>query len=301
MVGLAAAGLTHQRQRFAGVDVEAHFLDGMHAVRDPAKEVVAHVEARGQFFHAQHRFVVARRVLFARFAHFAQSVAFQHGLRRAQRQVAARQAAQARHRRQQRAGVRMLGRVEDLIHRALLDLLAAQHHHHVVGHFRHHAHVVGDEDHGRAQVALQFADGVQDLRLDGDVQRGGRLIGDQQARLARQRHRDHHALAHAARQLVRIAVQHLFGVGQAHFLQQLAGRLARARARQLLVQHDGLDDLVADGEHRVQRGHRLLEDHRDVVAADGAHVFIRRRGQVDLARSAPSRNRIWPVAMRPLV
>ena len=34
----------------------------------------------------------------------------------------------------------------------------------------------------------------------------------------------------------------------------------------------GLGDLLADREERVQRGHRLLEDHRDVVAADRLHL-----------------------------
>ncbi|MNK98933.1 hypothetical protein D3C87_1193120 [compost metagenome] len=200
-------------------------------MRRAAEQVVADVKARGQLVHAQHGLVIARRVLLAGFTHLAQRVAFQHRLRRAQRQVAARQAAQARHRGQQRARVRMLGRVEDLVDAALFDLLAAQHHHHVVGHLRHHAHVMRDEDDGRAQVALQFADGVQDLRLDGDVQRSGGLVRDQQARLARQRHRDHHALAHAARQLVRIAVQQLRRVRQTHFFKQLASRLAGRRSR----------------------------------------------------------------------
>ena len=50
-----------------------------------------------------------------------------------------------------------------------------------------------------------IAQQLEDLRLDGDVERGGRLVGDEQLRLAGQRHRDHHALAHAARELVRIA------------------------------------------------------------------------------------------------
>ena len=55
----------------------------------------------------------------------------------------------------------------------------------------------------RAQRAHQ----LQDLRLDGDVERGGGLVGDQEPRVAGQRHRDHHALAHAARELVRIVVR----------------------------------------------------------------------------------------------
>ena len=45
----------------------------------------------------------------------------------------------------------------------------------------------------------------EDLRLHGDVERGGRLVGDQQVGLVGERHRDHHALALAAGELMRIA------------------------------------------------------------------------------------------------
>ncbi len=40
---------------------------------------------------------------------------------------------------------------------------------------------------------------IEDLRLDGDVERGGRLVGDQQFRLAGERDGNGNALAHAAR------------------------------------------------------------------------------------------------------
>ena len=39
---------------------------------------------------------------------------------------------------------------------------------------------------------------VEDLRLHRDIERRGRLVGDQQPRLARDRDRDRHPLAHAA-------------------------------------------------------------------------------------------------------
>src|SRR6185312_15922311 len=42
----------------------------------------------------------------------------------------------------------------------------------------------------------------------------------------------------------------------------------------------GLRNLVANGEHRVQRGHWLLEDHGDPVPADVAHPGGREREQV---------------------
>ena len=121
-------------------------------------------------------------------------------------------------------------RREDLLDRALLDLLAAPHHEHAVGDLGDDAHVVGDEHHRHPHLVLQQSDQRQDLRLDRDVERGGRLVGDQQARAARQRHRDHHPLAHAARELMRIARQHLRRFRDAHQLEH-AQRLGVARQR----------------------------------------------------------------------
>ena len=45
----------------------------------------------------------------------------------------------------------------------------------------HDAEIVRDQDHGGAGALLQLQHQVEDLRLDGDVERGGRLVGDQQA------------------------------------------------------------------------------------------------------------------------
>ena len=50
--------------------------------------------------------------------------------------------------------------------------------------------------------------------------------------------------------------------------------------RQAFVRADGLHDLLADGEHRVERGHRLLEHHGDAGAADALHAGIGEAGEV---------------------
>ena len=94
--------------------------------------------------------------------------------------------------------------MEDLRDRPALDHPAAVHHDHPVGHLGDHAHVVGDEDDGGAGFLLQVADQLEDLRLHGDVERRGRLVGDEHLGAAGERHRDHHPLAHAAGQLVRV-------------------------------------------------------------------------------------------------
>ena len=54
------------------------------------------------------------------------------------------------------------------------------------------------------ELVPQPPQGVQDLRLHGDVERGGRLVGDDDLGIVDHRHRDHHALPHATGEFVRI-------------------------------------------------------------------------------------------------
>ena len=85
----------------------------------------------------------------------------------------------------------------------LLDDLAGVHDRDPVAHLGDDAQVVGDEHDRRAGLVAQVAHEVEDLGLDRDVERGRRLVGDEQLRLAGEGHRDHHALGHAAGHLVR--------------------------------------------------------------------------------------------------
>ena len=78
----------------------------------------------------------------------------------------------------------------------------------------------------------------------------------------RQRHGDHHALAHAARQLVRVlAWRARLASGMPTRREHLDRPVQASRGSTGGVQLDRLGDLVADGVDRVERGHRLLEDH----------------------------------------
>ena len=65
---------------------------------------------------------------------------------------------------------------------------------------------MGDEDQRQTQLALQAAQQVQHLRLNRDIQRRDRLVGDQQLGLERDRARDADPLALSAGELMRIAV-----------------------------------------------------------------------------------------------
>ena len=87
-----------------------------------------------------------------------------------------------------------------------LDDLAEVHDHHAVGDVPDDVQVVRDEDVRQPEVVLEVLEQVEDLRLHGDVERGHRLVADDQLRVHGERARDADALALAAGELVREAV-----------------------------------------------------------------------------------------------
>ncbi len=136
---------------------------------------------------------------------------------------------ESRQRAQQPPRVRVVRVVEDLVDGAVLDGAAAVHDHDLVGDLGHHAEVVGDGDDAALVPLLHLADDVDDLRLDGDVQRRGGLVGDEDVGVAADGHGDHGALAHAAGELERVLVDALLGVGDADPVEQLRRPSARPR------------------------------------------------------------------------
>ncbi len=188
-------------------------------------------------------------------------------------QPLARTRADAGDRAQQCARVRVPRRVEDRIHRPLLDHAAQVHHHHVGGHLGDHAQVVGDQHDRHAVFLLQLAHQLEDLGLRGDVQRGGGLVGDQQRRLAGQRHRDHGALPQSATELIGAADPPAAPAWRhADASQDLDRLLPRLAPPHRLVQPNRLDDLIADTVHRTERRHRLLKDQRNLRPPDRPHL-----------------------------
>ena len=258
---LARARFAHDAQRLAAADVEIDIDRGLH---DPRllEEGVAAV-GLAELLGAQHGDAVL--------AHAAM-----HGMDR-------------RHRGDQHLGVGLLRARQDLLGRAHLHQLAPAQHGDAMGDLGDHAEIVGDEQHAGALAVLQLGDQLQDLGLGRDVERGGRLVGDQQHGIEHQRHGDHDALALAARELVRVG-----GVDALRFRQLHPGQdgddlgLALGGV-ELGVGLQHLVDLQAAGHDRIERRHRLLEDHRHARAAQfaqprlagGQHVLALEQ---DLAR-----------------
>ena len=144
---------------------------------------------------------------------------------------------------------------------------------------------------------------LEDLRLDRDVEGGGRLVGDEQPRRAGQRHRDQRALPHAAGELVRVLAR-AAAAGRGC----RPGRAARppppaaSFLRHVPVLEQHLGDLGADRDGRVQRGQRVLEDHRHVRAAQPAQRRGRSRRAAPARRTGPTRSPATPRSgSRPMI
>ena len=80
---------------------------------------------------------------------------------------------------------------------------------------------------------------------------------------------------------MRVGVDELARVADANRFEHGDRPIFRLDLIDLLVQDDRLGDLVANRVHRRKRGHRLLKDHGDLVAANVAH---QRSGRVDLSQ-----------------
>ncbi len=159
---------------------------------------------------------------------------------------------------------------EDGIGRPRLDDPPGIHDVHGLGDRGDHAEVVGDQEQRHAGLVRDLADQLQDLRLDGDVERGRWLVGDQQLRPSGQRHGDHHPLALAARQLVRVEIGREARRIEPDPLHR-PPRHASASARPTPTRaSQTLGDLSADGVDRVEGRHRLLKDHADLGPSDPA-------------------------------
>ena len=184
---------------------------------------------------------------------------------------------------QQRLRVRMQRPRKQRRRRRRLHHLARVHHQHASCNACDDAEIVGDQDQRHLEAMLQPHEQVQDLCLDSHVERSGGLVCDQQFRLRYQRHCDHDALAQPAGELMRILPQPRRRRGDAHCFEHLQCAVPRRVRGCSAVPPVRLLQLVADREGGIERGHRLLEDHRHSPPADIRHAAF-----VELTKIVPT-------------
>jgi hypothetical protein len=169
--------------------------------------------------------------------------------------------------------------LEHRAHRPLLDKPAGVEHADAVAHLGDDVEVVADEQDGGAELLAQTVDEVEDLGLDRRVEARGRLVEDEQCGVLRQRHGDHHALLHAARELVGVALHDAARIGDLDLGQHLPGAVLRLRVGRA-GDRVRLSHLVADADRRVQRAAGVLIDHRDARGPHPADVLFAHGQQV---------------------
>jgi hypothetical protein len=128
--------------------------------------------------------------------------------------------------------------------------------------------IMRDEKDRHSATRSQAIQHLQNLRLHGDVERGGGLVRYENFGLGRQGNGDHDALPHSTAQLVGISPESGGRIGDADLPKELQRTLAGLGSRHPEVRQNSFRDLIAYGEDRIQAGHGILKDHPDSAAAD---------------------------------
>ena len=117
----------------------------------------------------------------------------------------------------------MLRIAEDVLQPARFHDLAVIHHHDLLGDVGDDAQIMRDDQNRHPQFRLQVNDLLQYLGLNCHIQSSGRLVGDQQRRMADQGHGDHRPLAQPAGKFERVRSQRPGRVRKADHMQHFAG------------------------------------------------------------------------------
>ena len=125
-----------------------------------------------------------------------------------------------------------------------------------------------DQRNGRVLLLLQLGHQIQNFRLNSHIQRSCGFVRDQQFRRTQHCHRDHHALTHPARQLMRILVDAMLRFGNPDTFQPIEAKGLCRRTAHGLMCVQNLSHLLANRQVWRQRRQRILKDHRHIRTAD---------------------------------
>ena len=156
-----------------------------------------------------------------------------------------------------------------LLTRCFLHTLSQIHYGNLITDVFYYAQVMRNEQIGQLHLVLQVHHQVQDLRLDGNVQCGYRLITDNELGIQRQGSRNADTLTAPAVQLMRIGINKT--LCQSYRFHQLENSLINViLIGKNLTDLDGLSDNLTDGQTGIQRCIRILENDLQILA-QGLH------------------------------
>ena len=180
----------------------------------------------------------------------------------------------------QALGIGVLGLVDDGLDRSCFFDLAIVENDDMVGDLRDNRQIMCDIDGGGTFFLDHLLEGFQHLNLGGHVERGRRLVKNEQVRLAAQRHRRHQALQLSARHLVRIACSDVLRIGE---LQRVIERQCLGIGFSLglrSVKDRRLCHLLVDQDRRVEGRCRALRKIGDPLATNRSQLLGRHLGDI---------------------
>ena len=166
-------------------------------------------------------------------------------------------------------------RVVEYVHgRAHLDNLARIHDRDSLRDFGDHSQIMRNQNQRKVIFFAQTVEEFEDLSLDRDVERRRRLIRNDQRWTANQRHRDHDALTHAARQVMGIIFGALFRIGNRHGLHGLYGASPGFAFRYAFMGQNRFGDLKSRRSRRDSMPSSALEksSKSEPLAPAASHV-----------------------------
>lgn len=163
--------------------------------------------------------------------------------------------------------------IEDLFGRADFNYLSCIKNCNAVGNICNNTEVMRDENDRVIEFFLQIFDELENLCLNGNVKRSGGLVADEDLRLAGKRNCDNNTLTHTAGVLEGIIVVTVFSIGDADLTHHLDCTRTCFNLGAVLMLHNDGGNLLADGDDRVKRCHRILENGCDSSAADTGPVL----------------------------
>src|SRR5580704_14286165 len=176
--------------------------------------------------------------------------------------------ANARHGIEERARIGMRRMREDVLAACELDDAAEIKNRDPVGEVLDDTEIMADEEIAQLLALLDIAEEIEDLALDRHVERRERLVGHDELRCRRQRPRDGDALALAAREFMRVAVERIRR--QADLLDERGGPRAALVFRADPLDAQRLGDDVGNGHARIERREGILEDDLDGASGERA-------------------------------
>ena len=147
----------------------------------------------------------------------------------------------------------MLRREEDVLRGALFDDAPSVHDGDAIGDLGNYTEVVSDKEEGEFHLAAELVEQFEDLFLNGDIESGGGLVGDEQFGIGGEGHGNHDALAKTTGELMRKLPGANIGLGDGGSFEGGVDAMLQVRSGEVrFVGANGFFDLRASTHDRIQ-------------------------------------------------